>query len=232
MLFLAQCAVMTGFSWLVYRTLFSGRLQSLHLVMLVGLVLGVLFRSLSDLMQRIMAPNDFIVLQDRLFANFNTVNSDVLLIQALAVLAVTLTGVRSLSPFDVLALGRDTAISLGVDYKKTVTLILILVAVAGVGRDGAGGTSDVLRSPRRHPRLSVFPFCGRTITSRRGSRSGTSSRSAVIPIRRGGSPRRIARSSPTPSAISASTILPIASSTRSRAAAAAQSREVAADPTS
>ena len=63
-------------------------------MLLVGLVIGVLFRSLSHLMQRIMAPNEFIVLQDRLFANFNTVNSDVLLISGLAVLAVTLAGVR------------------------------------------------------------------------------------------------------------------------------------------
>ena len=128
-MFLAQCAAMTGFSWVLYRTLFSGRLQSLHLVMLVGLVLGVLFHSLSNLMQRIMAPNEFMVLQDRLFANFNTVHSDVLLISGLAVLAVTLVGLRRLAAFDVLALGRDIAISLGIDYRRIVTLILILVSV-------------------------------------------------------------------------------------------------------
>jgi len=128
-MFLAQSATMTGFSWLLYRSLFSGRLQSLHLVLLVGLVLGVLFRSLSGLMQRIMAPNEFIVLQDRLFANFNTVNSDILMISAVAVLGVTAMGLRQLRTFDVLALGRDTAISLGVDYKRTVRLILILVSV-------------------------------------------------------------------------------------------------------
>ena len=128
-MFLAQCAAMTGFSWVLYRTLFSGRLQSLHLVMLVGLVLGVLFHSLSNLMQRIMAPNEFMVLQDRLFANFNTVHSDVLLISGLAVLAVTLVGLRGLAAFDVLTLGRDIAISLGIDYRRIVTLILILVSV-------------------------------------------------------------------------------------------------------
>jgi iron complex transport system permease protein len=127
--FLVQCAAMIGFSWILYRTLFSGRLQSLHLVMLVGLVLGVLFRSLANLMQRIMAPNEFIVLQDRLFANFNTVNTDVLLISAVAVAGVTLLGWRSLRTFDVLALGRDAAISLGVDYKATVSLVLIIVSV-------------------------------------------------------------------------------------------------------
>ena len=128
-MFLAQCAVMTGFSCVLYRSLFSGRLQSLHLVLLVGLVIGVLFRSLSHLMQRIMAPNEFIVLQDRLFANFNTVNSDVLVTSGIAVLAVTLAGVRSLAIFDVLALGREAAISLGVDYRRAVTKILILISV-------------------------------------------------------------------------------------------------------
>ena len=128
-LFLIQCAAMIAFSWMLYRALFSGRMQSLHLVLLVGLVLGVLFRSLSNLMQRIMAPNEFVVLQDRLFANFNTVHSDVLLISAVALVAATLLGWRHLRTFDVLALGRDAAISLGVDYKATVTLILVIVSV-------------------------------------------------------------------------------------------------------
>lgn len=128
-MFLAQCVGMIGFSWVLYRSLFSGRLQSLHLVMLVGLVLGVLFRSLSNLMQRMMSPNEFIVLQDRLFANFNTVNSNVLLISAIAVVGVTLLGLRYLRTFDVLALGRDAAISLGVDYTATVSRILIIVSV-------------------------------------------------------------------------------------------------------
>lgn len=128
-LFLIQCAAMIAFSWMLYRALFSGRMQSLHLVLLVGLVLGVLFRSLSNLMQRIMAPNEFVVLQDRLFANFNTVHSDVLLISAVALVAATLLGWHHLRTFDVLALGRDAAISLGVDYKATVTLILVIVSV-------------------------------------------------------------------------------------------------------
>ncbi|WP_139247959.1 iron chelate uptake ABC transporter family permease subunit [Hyphomicrobium sp. CS1GBMeth3] len=128
-LFLAQVAVMIGFSGIIYVWLFSGRAQSLHLVVLVGLVLGVLFRSLSILMQRIMAPNEFVILQDRLFANFNTVDTDVLAVAALAVLAVSLYGWRKIRAFDVLLLGRDTAIALGVDYKAVVSQILIIVAV-------------------------------------------------------------------------------------------------------
>ncbi len=128
-LFLVQAVAMIGFSIMLYAWLFSGRTQSLHLVMLVGLVLGVLFRSLSSLMHRIMAPNEFVVLQDRLFANFNTIDSKVLAVAALAVLAASTLGWRKLRTFDVLLLGRDSAIALGVDYKATVSLVLIIVAI-------------------------------------------------------------------------------------------------------
>jgi iron complex transport system permease protein len=128
-LFVAQAAAMIGFSGLLYAWLFSGRAQSLHLVLLVGLVLGVLFRSLSGLLQRIMAPNEFVVLQDRLFANFNSIDSKVLGVAALAVLTASLIGWRKLRTFDVLILGRESAIALGVEYRATVAHILIVVAV-------------------------------------------------------------------------------------------------------
>jgi iron complex transport system permease protein len=129
LLFVVQVVLMVSFSLLLYRTLFSGRSQSLHLVMLVGIVLGILFRSLSNLMQRIMAPNEFVVLQDRLFANFNSVNSDVLAISAVALIAVTIVGWRIMHTLDVLALGREMAVNLGIDYRATVSLILVIVSV-------------------------------------------------------------------------------------------------------
>ena len=128
-LFLTQAAAMIGFSALLYMWLFSGRAQSLHLIVLVGLVLGVLFRSLSSFMHRIMSPNEFVILQDRLFANFNTVDVTVLTVAALAVLAVSIYGWRMMRVLDVMLLGRDAAIGLGIDYKRTVSQILIIVAV-------------------------------------------------------------------------------------------------------
>ena len=129
MLFLAQVAAMIGLSGLLYAWLFSGRVQSLHLLMLVGIVLGVLFRSLSSLMHRIMAPNEFMILQDRLFANFNSIDSSILLVAAAAVLAVSIYGLRLIRLLDVLLLGRDSAVALGVDYRAAVSRILIIVAV-------------------------------------------------------------------------------------------------------
>ncbi len=127
--FFAETAIMVVFASFLYTWLFSGGVRGLHLVMLVGIVFGVLFRSLSNLMQRMIDPNEFAVLQDRFFASFNSVNSDILLFAAIIVAAVTLFGLRYLHVFDVLSLGRDTAINLGVDHKRVVQRILIMVTM-------------------------------------------------------------------------------------------------------
>lgn len=127
--FLAETAVMVVFASALYAWLFSGAARGLHLVMLVGIVFGVFFRSLSNLMQRMLDPNAFAVLQDRFFASFNTVNGDILLISAIIAAAVTFYGLRYLHVFDVLALGRDTAINLGVDHRRVVHRILLMVTI-------------------------------------------------------------------------------------------------------
>jgi iron complex transport system permease protein len=129
LLFGIEVAAMVAFSGLLYRWLFSGSSRSLHLLLLVGIVFGVLFRSLSGFMQRIIDPNEFVVLQDRLFANFNSVDGNLLAVSAAAVVAVTLVGWRFMHAYDVLALGRETAISLGIDHNRVTTIVLMLVAV-------------------------------------------------------------------------------------------------------
>ncbi|NRQ18483.1 iron chelate uptake ABC transporter family permease subunit [Ensifer sesbaniae] len=127
--FLVEMAVMVGLSLLLFRALFSGASRSLHLLMLVGVILGGLFRSLSSFLQRILDPNAFVVLQDRLFASFNSIDANLLGIAAVATFAATFVLWRLSPAFDVLSLGRETAIGLGVDHQRVVTLLLVLIAV-------------------------------------------------------------------------------------------------------
>lgn len=127
--FLAETTIMVVFAGALYYWLFSGATRSLHLVMLVGIVCGVFFRSISNLMQRMLDPNLFAVLQDRFFASFNTINSDILIMSAVIVAAVSLYGLRFVYIFDVLSLGRDPAINLGVDHRRIVSKILFMVTV-------------------------------------------------------------------------------------------------------
>tara|TARA_R110002124_G_scaffold1797_2_gene11336 strand:- start:1004 stop:1966 length:963 start_codon:yes stop_codon:yes gene_type:complete len=124
-----EIVVMVVFSSLLFRWLFLGEERSLHLLVLVGIVFGILFRSLSQFMQRLLDPNAFNVLQDSFFASFATVDTTLLASASLIVLLVSLVAFRLGHSFDVLALGRAQAINLGVPYKRTVVTILILVSV-------------------------------------------------------------------------------------------------------
>jgi iron complex transport system permease protein len=132
--FIVDVVVMTTFSCLLFNWLFSGASKSLHLMMLVGIVFGLLFRSLSSFIMRVMDPMEFTVLQDKMFASFNTIRADLLIISAILVALVSLIGWRYRRTYDVIALGRDTAINLGVPYKtvvlRTLAMIAILVSVS------------------------------------------------------------------------------------------------------
>lgn len=133
--FIFEVAVMATFTCMLFQWLFVKSGYGLHLVMLVGIVFGLLFRSISNFIGRIIDPNEFIFLQDRLFANFNSIKTDVLGISIVIVILVTLCiGWRLRRMYDVLILGRDTAINLGVPYRsvlmQTIIFISVLVAVS------------------------------------------------------------------------------------------------------
>lgn len=127
--FALDVAVMVSLSLLLFRWLFGDDARSLHLLVLAGIVFGVLFRSLAGLMQRLIDPNDFAVLQDATFASFNAVPATLLGAASVAMLGATLVLLPLLSRLDVLQLGRDAAIGLGVDHRRTVALVLVAVAV-------------------------------------------------------------------------------------------------------
>lgn len=129
LMFLVEVAALVLFAGILFRWLFSGATRSIHLLMLVGIVFGVFFRSLSGFLQRVIDPNDFVVLQDRLFASFNTVDASLLGLTTALIALASLVSLRLLPVYDVLALGRETAINLGVDHKRAVTVTLSVVTM-------------------------------------------------------------------------------------------------------
>ena len=124
-----EVALMVLFSALLYRWLFTGGTGSLHLMLLVGIVIGTLFRGFSSLLQRLMEPSEYIVLQDLFFASFNQVEPLLLGISAVVVVLIAAVVWKLRKTFDVLALGRDTAVNLGVDHRRIVTLVLVLCSI-------------------------------------------------------------------------------------------------------
>lgn len=126
---LAQSGLMVLFASLLYSWLFSGRRANLHLLLLVGVVLGIGFGSISTFLQRMLTPSEFDILSARLFGSIGKANMEYLPVAAAIVGAIFVFVWIRRRTFDVIALGRDVAVSLGVSYRREVVTTLILVAV-------------------------------------------------------------------------------------------------------
>lgn len=101
--------------------------NALVLMLLGGIVLGVLFRSLSSLLARMIDPNDFAVVQNVSYANFNAVNADMLVPSLALTLVALMICWRMRHTLDVLLLGKPTAIGLGVNWRLFSVGMLVLV---------------------------------------------------------------------------------------------------------
>jgi len=126
--FACTLAAMMALAAAVFLPLLRAQL-SLYLMLLTGALLGILFRSLSSLLARLIDPNDFAVLQGVSYATFTAVPRDLLAIGLALTAAGTALAWRQRHVLDVVALGPAAAISLGVDWRRTVSGLLMLVVL-------------------------------------------------------------------------------------------------------
>lgn len=128
-LFILSSSVMVAFALLLFYLLFQREDYNIFFLLLVGIVFGTLFYNTSVFFEVVMDPSEFQIVQDVQFASFNNVNADILKIAAVILIAVLLYTVKFLPYLNVMALGRDHAVNLGVEYKKISLRMLIIVAV-------------------------------------------------------------------------------------------------------
>lgn len=100
---------------------------AMTLMLLGGIVLGVLFRSLSSLISRLIDPNDFAVVQSVSYADFNTIESNFLPPFLILTLVALLVCWKLRHVLDVFLLGRETAIGLGVNWELYAVGLLALI---------------------------------------------------------------------------------------------------------
>lgn len=124
-----QSALMVGFATVLYGWMFGGKRGNLHLMLLVGVVLGLGFSALSTFMQRLLTPSEFDILSARLFGNLSNSNPAYLPWAALVCAAAGVWAWRRRHRLDVLSLGRETATNLGLRYRREVIVTLVVVAV-------------------------------------------------------------------------------------------------------
>ena len=127
--FLVSVIGMIAFAFMLYLMIYKKGKDNLYLLLLVGIILGTLFSSLSSFMQLLIDPNDFFIVQGKMFATFNKINSDLLWSSLIIMVIILIIGFRMSKYLDVIALGRDQAINLGLNYNRVVKIFLVLIAI-------------------------------------------------------------------------------------------------------
>lgn len=137
--FAVDLVIMSIAATLVYSYMFKKTGNNVLYVLLIGTVLTSFFGSIQSTMIRVMDPNEYDTLLTTLVADFTNVNTEVIVFALLLLAALTLFLRKDLKLLDVITLGKDQAINLGVDYDRTVRRLLlgvvlcIAVATAMVG---------------------------------------------------------------------------------------------------
>ncbi len=127
-LWLIELAIMVACVVTVYYWLFMRRRFDLVTIVLIGLVLGTMLRSLATFVERLLNPEAFAMLQNLLFASFTAIDRQLLLPSAVLVLLAIASIWPIRGDLDALAAGRDTAIALGVSYRRVVLHVVIAIS--------------------------------------------------------------------------------------------------------
>ncbi len=120
---------MIFFSLILFIVLFLKENRNLYFLILAGMIIGNLFGGMSTFMQVILDPNEFLVLQGKMFASFSNINEELLFINILIIGVLFLITIKDYNKLDVLSLGKEHAINLGINYNYFVLKNLIVIAV-------------------------------------------------------------------------------------------------------
>lgn len=127
--FLLSLSIMVIVSFIFYRKLFEKSSNNIFFLLLVGMISGTLFKSISTFMQVAIDPNEYAALQNSLYASFGNINTKILLVSTVLLVIMVPFIYDDMKSLNVIALGKDHAINLGVDYDKIVKKMIIVVAV-------------------------------------------------------------------------------------------------------
>ena len=123
----------------IYSYLFKKTKHNVLYVLPIGTVLTSLFPSIQNTLTRVMDPNEYDTLLNTLVASFSNINSEIIVFSVLVLTILIFALRKDLALLNVITLGKEQAINLGVDYDNCIRRLLlgvtlcIAVATAMVG---------------------------------------------------------------------------------------------------
>ena len=128
--FAVDLVLMGVAAMVIYGYLFQKTRHNVLYVLLIGTVLTSFFGSIQSTLTRVMDPNEYDALLTTLVASFSNVNGEIIAFSLVVLAVIILVLRRDLAQLDVLTLGKDQAINLGVDYDRSVRRLLLGVTLS------------------------------------------------------------------------------------------------------
>ncbi|MDT2848167.1 iron chelate uptake ABC transporter family permease subunit [Vagococcus carniphilus] len=129
-LFIINVVLMVFLSVLLFSVLLKKEKQDLFLLLMIGMILGTLFKSMSTFLQVMMDPNEYDKLQGKLFASFSNVEVSLLVLVIPIVMLLVILFMKAANKLDVLHLGMDQAINLGLNVGRFQKYLLFLISLS------------------------------------------------------------------------------------------------------
>ncbi|TNJ48383.1 iron chelate uptake ABC transporter family permease subunit [Phaeobacter sp. B1627] len=129
LLMLANASLMCAAAILLFGLLLRKGRDDLMRMLLTGVVLAVMLRSITGLLQRVIDPSEYAVVQAASYARFARAETDLLGVSAALCLAALALAWRMRHRLDVLALGPVVSTSLGEPPLKGQRWALLLISV-------------------------------------------------------------------------------------------------------
>lgn len=117
------------FSLFLFQILFKSKDQNVFFILLLGIVFGTFFSSLSSFIEMMIDPEEFLSIQSAMFASFSAINEKLLIMSGVALIIMIAIAFKIRPYLDVLSLGRDHAINLGVNYIRVTRWLMVMVAL-------------------------------------------------------------------------------------------------------
>lgn len=128
--FIISIAAMIFVTLLMYSLILKKNKNNIILLLLVGMIISQLSRSISSFIQIYMKPDDFQSVMALTNVNLNNISINLITISIPIMIIIFILMLKNNKYYDVMALGEDVAINLGVNYQKKVKLSLIYIAIA------------------------------------------------------------------------------------------------------
>lgn len=127
--FLVDLVLMEIIATVVYSWLFKMTGHNVLYVLLVGTVLTSFFSSIQSTLTRVMDPNEYDTLLTSLVASFSNINSEIIIFSVIILALIGVIFRKELALLDVITLGKEQAINLGVDYDRCIRRLLLAVTL-------------------------------------------------------------------------------------------------------